>query len=355
MKSLHLSLALLVACGSVLADDGQMFMRSVSSAPGVDFVVEPEGEHAYMAFMNFYVPAQLANGELTEIEYYNIDDALVKTELFAKPLINVYLFGPVITFEDFSQSGFPGHGRRDAFAAVSLDDGATWKRTNLSNSADKSSFELPADRAIPDPAAPIIDMISECVDGAVLCLFSATWTELDGPNGNLDVDGTSLTSQDQIEIVNGVTGDHITYIRSKTDGTITTTVPRFIPDDIAPCSIQAVFGDEVSNIIAVDGAPVSCCCIIDKTKYITAYPGDVTNIYHSTAGNRTLVSWQSKFCQAGFPAWSSEYPVDEVALYLCIDNTVDLYLVDMFGVGGSQGSHDYVEDEEFAGDMTVWA
>jgi hypothetical protein len=111
--------------------------------------------------MNFRVPAQAADGSLVELIYNTIDGAPPTAEesaaysvpvLTAKPIIGVYVYGPVISFEDFSQSGFPGHGKRDAFAAVSLDDGATWKRTNLSNSADKSSFTLTD--PIPDPADP---------------------------------------------------------------------------------------------------------------------------------------------------------------------------------------------------------
>jgi hypothetical protein len=349
MKLLPLSLALLVASGSALADDGQMFTRSVSSAPGVSFVTEPEGEHAYMSMMNFYVPAQLASGEITEIEYYNIDDVLVKVEPNAKPLINVYLFGPVITFDDFSQSGFPGHGRRDAYAAVSLDDGATWKKTNLSDSGDKSSFDIP-EPGIPDPALPTVSLLTDCADGDTFCLTAASWVELSGPSGKMAVEGFSDTSQDQIDIVNGVTKEHLFYIRSKSDGTITTTRDRFVPDTSAPCSVQAVFGEETSNIIAVADAPATCVGETEEANLITAYPGDVTNIYHATASNKVMVAWQSKFCSAGFPAWSSEYDVDSVATYLGIDNTVDLYLVDLFGVGGSQGSTDYTEQEEFDGE-----
>ena len=33
-------------------------------------------------------------------------------------------------------------GASDAYAAVSLDDGETWKRYNISESADKSSFNV---------------------------------------------------------------------------------------------------------------------------------------------------------------------------------------------------------------------
>ena len=41
--------------------------------------------------------------------------------------------------EEETKSG-AGFGAHDAYAALSLDDGASWKRTNLSNSADLSSF-----------------------------------------------------------------------------------------------------------------------------------------------------------------------------------------------------------------------
>ena len=53
---------------------------------------------------------------------------------------------------------------------------------------------------------------------------------------------------------------------------------------------------------------------------------------------------------AGSPVWGAEYPRDDVATYLGIDNEVDLYLVDLMGVAGSQGSVDYREQEEFPGE-----
>ncbi|MBW1880163.1 MAG: hypothetical protein JRJ84_17525, partial [Deltaproteobacteria bacterium] len=128
----HLMVAALVTgamghADSALADDGQSLVRSVSSPPGVTENPEPEGEHASIELMNFHVPAQAASGELVPVEYNNIDDELVKKEERAKPLISSYIYGPVIKFDDPSTSGFPGHGRRDAFGAVSLDDGETWK------------------------------------------------------------------------------------------------------------------------------------------------------------------------------------------------------------------------------------
>ena len=129
---LAISAALLAGSSAApFADDGEIFRRSMSSAPGITENPEPEGEHAYVQLMNFRVPAQSAAGELVELEYLTIDGTLPTEGVYsapvltAKPIVGVYVYGPVISFEDFSQSGFPGHGKRDAFAAVSLDDGAT--------------------------------------------------------------------------------------------------------------------------------------------------------------------------------------------------------------------------------------
>lgn len=49
------------------------------------------------------------------------------------------MYGPV---EGVEGVGFVGHGLRDAYASISLDDGVTWKSTNLSESADKASSDV---------------------------------------------------------------------------------------------------------------------------------------------------------------------------------------------------------------------
>lgn len=98
-------LSLLLFAGPVVADDSEMFRKNVSSNPG------NESEHAALRMLPVYVPPQSSDGPVTHIE-------------------------------DPLYGGFPGHGKRDAFGAVSLDDGATWNRTNLSKSADLSSFTI---------------------------------------------------------------------------------------------------------------------------------------------------------------------------------------------------------------------
>ena len=330
---------LFVLTSIAIADDGQLLVRNLS----------PKAEQAFIQLMNFYVPAQRADGSVQSVAYFNSDQLLVKTEFKAKPLIGVYLHGPVIRFDDLSQSGFPGHGRRDAYAAVSLDDGETWSPINLSNSADKSSYTIPPP-GILDPAEPSKSILTDCQPGDTLCLTDAIWTDVSGPKGQLYIEGFSDTSQDRIEIVNGMTGTLVFYIRSKRDGSIVTTVSRYIADNQVPCSVQAITDTETSNIIAVANAPSDCVGDPNVPNLITEYPGDVTGISHALAGNRVLVAWQSKYCTDGFPAWSSEYPVDDVANYLGIDNQVDLYLIDLFGVDGPQSATDYTELAEFDGE-----
>jgi hypothetical protein len=133
---LALVILLLATSSATFADDGEMFRRNISKTP------DQETERANIGHMTFYVPAQSSAGELTTIEYYDGAGALVDTREYAKPLVSVYIDSlPEETGEVSALSG-AGWGAHDAHAAVSLDDGATWKRTNLSNSAHLSSFIL---------------------------------------------------------------------------------------------------------------------------------------------------------------------------------------------------------------------
>ncbi|MCB8921565.1 MAG: hypothetical protein H6662_08290 [Ardenticatenaceae bacterium] len=144
MKPKHLIyflliVSLIIITTSVsLADDGEMFRRNISKTP------DQETERANLVQMTFYVPAQTSEGELTSIEYHDAEGTLVDTRDFAKPLVAVYIDGlPEEEPEDmYTILSGAGWGAHDAYTAVSLDDGATWKRTNLSLSADLSSFIL---------------------------------------------------------------------------------------------------------------------------------------------------------------------------------------------------------------------
>jgi hypothetical protein len=229
-----------------VADDGFKVMKTISDRTAVVEGHVDEAEHAFTGMMKFYVPAQGANGTVyTDTNpgglpylYDDGDEVADEFRPLAKPLVNVFMDGPV---EGIDGTGFVGHGLRDAYAAVSLDDGVTWKQTNLSESADLSS--------------------------------------------------STVARED---------------------------VPLFQEDALE------------------------------------TYPGDVVNMFHAIAGNKVVVAWPSRYCGQGQPSYSldsSETGVARrtaVAEYLGIDLTdpspEDIYLLDMYGVAGTQGSVDYAED-----------
>ena len=136
-----LGAALLIGSAGAVAsaDDGDRVSKSMSHDGSITGNTVPENEHAFVKTMDFYVPTQRANGTVEPVEYYNVDGTLVETRAGAKPLVGVYINGEA---EHVDGVGFVGHGARDAYAAVSLDDGETYKNTNLSESADEASSDV---------------------------------------------------------------------------------------------------------------------------------------------------------------------------------------------------------------------
>ena len=139
-KLLWMFTSMACICTPALADDGVLQIKNVSKTP------DWETHHATIKQMPLYVPAQAQPGELITILYEpvidDIGDFVVERD-YARPLVALYEDGPAVHPED--GAAFPGHGERDFYAATSLDDGATWKRTNLSDSADKSSIRVDND------------------------------------------------------------------------------------------------------------------------------------------------------------------------------------------------------------------
>ncbi len=204
--------------GTVLAEDGLLFRRNISKTP------DNETEKAAVFMMDFYVPAQASTGELVTIDNYLLDDETTiayEPREFAKPLISVWIDDLHPTEETKGGITF---GHFDAFVGVSLDDGTSWKTTNLSKSSDLSSFSL-------------------------------------------------------------------------------------------------------------------------KTGY--AYPGDVHNVVHQVFGDNIFVAWVSKYCEGGSPLYSLD-PAEDAAYFEDLELNYGkdaVYLYDLFGVGGNQGSVDYEEQD----------
>jgi hypothetical protein len=203
--------------GAVLAEDGALFRRNISKTP------EQETEMSAVYMMDFYVPAQASTGLVGPVDNYLLDDdestVAYDPRYYAKPLVSVYIDD---MHEEEATKGSMAYGHYDAFVGVSLDDGTSWKTTNLSNSGNLSSFIL-------------------------------------------------------------------------------------------------------------------------KTGY--EYPGDVHHMVHQVAGDQIFVAWASRYCSGGTPLYTLD--LDDNADYLADleDNYGKdaVYLYDLFGVGGSQGSVNYEE------------
>ena len=137
--------------GSAVAEDGQLFRRNISKTPPL------ETAKAGIFMMDFYVPAQASTGLVGPVANYLLADTTVAytDRYYAKPLISVYIDGPSThTIHDEEAGGFAIDGgiifgAMDAFVGVSLDDGTTTKTTNVSRSADLSSFTLQNGTAYP--------------------------------------------------------------------------------------------------------------------------------------------------------------------------------------------------------------
>jgi len=147
-----------LGAGVVLAhDDGPLFTRNISRTP------DTMTGASQMSVFSLYVPAQDTQGvppdtDSGELEYYVGDTTvgctygdptgceIAYTRPEARPILATYNDGIEEELEtqggDLTAMTGAGFGERDAFAALSLDDGATWKNYNLSDSAARSSFFL---------------------------------------------------------------------------------------------------------------------------------------------------------------------------------------------------------------------
>ncbi len=125
LKTLAVQMAALTLVSAPLfADDGVIIQRDMSQQEQDLYNCPSHGEHAFIRAMNFRVPAQAASGELLDaIEYVTIDEQTTYIQTTAKPLVSVYVFGPVLGVE--GADGFQGHGKRDVYASISLDDGTS--------------------------------------------------------------------------------------------------------------------------------------------------------------------------------------------------------------------------------------
>jgi hypothetical protein len=118
---------------------GNLVKKNVSKTPAM------ASDKAKMDIMPVYVPAKKADGTDATVVYYNEDGTVKETRTKAKPIVITYL-------DEVEDTG-----ASDVFVAISRDDGDTWKRRNISRTADKSSFTLLTGDEYPgDSAKPML-------------------------------------------------------------------------------------------------------------------------------------------------------------------------------------------------------
>ena len=118
--------------------DSSMFRKDISRSP------ELTSSKSKLNIMSVWFPALKANNDPVDyaqytddngdehygIPYYDEDGNLIRVAPDAKPVVVAYTDGVYPT------------GAEDIFAAISRDDGTTFKRMNLSRAGDRSSFTL---------------------------------------------------------------------------------------------------------------------------------------------------------------------------------------------------------------------
>ena len=142
--------------GSALAEDGLLFRRNISKTPAL------ETAKADIFMMDFYVPAQSSSGGCTglvmvENNYYLADGPSGRLyEPCLRQTVDLSVYRRAVDAHRrmwknrrLLVDGGIIFGAMDAFVGVSLDDGTTCKTTNVSRSADLSSFTLRTARRTP--------------------------------------------------------------------------------------------------------------------------------------------------------------------------------------------------------------
>lgn len=121
-----------------------IFRKNISKTPLL------ASNKAKFNVMAVYVPAMKADGTLMD-ERDVEDNCLVGTEIDgicqSKPLVAAYV------------DEIEGTGAQDVFIAISRDDGVSWKRKNVSKTAERSSFTLADGTAYPgDSRKPVFQV-----------------------------------------------------------------------------------------------------------------------------------------------------------------------------------------------------
>ena len=408
--------ALLLAWTAASADDGEITNKRMTGGnTDNQLTVLPEdvlenvshAEHVFIDMMKFYVPSQAASGLVGPVIYNDVDGAYEEELAVAKPLVSVFIYGPSI---EVPETAF-GHSFMDTFGGISLDDGETWKTTNLSQSADESSFtlgvdggggggdidEVPADHNqlekddgifafhAPGMEYPYVNQCTDChgptlegghhsepscyschgpeweeeaPDGIIVVYIEEAFAKVKKNKVKLKVEGEveGVDEKTTAQLINGVTEDFLATEKVEDEGEFEFELEY---RGSVPCTVAVIVdGVQSATVPVIDkktNEPVENC--EGEVYDLTLYPGGAYNVFHATVGNKVLAAWPSRYCRQGQPAYAMAWDGDDTGMdldliarrdnlvdFLGIDVTKDLYLTDLFGVAGSQGSIDFADE-----------
>ena len=152
----------------------KVMRRNISKSP--EYAVDKPK----LDIMPVWVPARTANGQPATIDYKDEDGNLIETRGKAKPLFVTYTEKQ----EPNPEAGIP-HSGSDIITAVSMDDGATWKRFNVSHMARKSSFTLETGERFPgDSRGPR----QKIVDDKIMVIWTSAYARGGKPSFAIKTD-----------------------------------------------------------------------------------------------------------------------------------------------------------------------
>jgi hypothetical protein len=151
---------LIAYLGGVSTEDALAWLENSAGSKVMRRNVSKSPEYAVdkpkLDIMPVWVPARTANGLPATIDYKDQDGNMIETRDRAKPLFVTYTEKQ----QPNPEAGITRSGS-DIITAVSMDDGATWKRFNVSHMARKSSFTLETGEKFPGdsrgPRQKIVD------------------------------------------------------------------------------------------------------------------------------------------------------------------------------------------------------
>ena len=130
---------------------------------------------------------------------YEDPEACVVTQIecrdLAKPIVVTYLEKIDIYDDQINEEFWPGRFSWDTFTAVSRDDGATWKRMNVSRMADLSSFDLETGEPFPGSTGSPYLKIN---DNYILNVWESKFCKSGNPRYSITLCDDPATEEDRV-------------------------------------------------------------------------------------------------------------------------------------------------------------